>query len=86
MKSWLSIVIVLVVAGTVAATVDLPAQKSKASSPDSDWRRTTRGWEHRSQWQPAAHAGPVSQLSPAIVAALQALISVGALVAEQREA
>jgi hypothetical protein len=50
-----------------------------------NWRRTVDGWEKRSEWQPSRLPPPSSPrlnlaaLHPLNVAALQALLSVGAL-------
>lgn len=46
------------------------------------WRRTTRGWEHRSQWlRRIGPRTPAQAIPPWTVAALLALVSLAALVA-----
>jgi hypothetical protein len=83
MQRWLFTITMLLMAGSAAATVDLPAPTHHHAQ--SGWRRTTRGWEHSSAWT-APKPATISRLSPVVVGALQVLISLGALVAFEGEA
>jgi hypothetical protein len=80
MQRWLFTIAMLLMAGSAAATVDLPVASSHPHHANSGWRRTTRGWEHSSAWS-APQPSPISRLSPVVVGALQVLISVGAILA-----
>jgi hypothetical protein len=81
MQRWLFTFALLLMAGSAAATVDLPASSHHQSQhAQAGWRRTTRGWEHSAAWT-APTPSAISRLSPVVVGTLQVLISVGAIVA-----
>lgn len=64
---------------------------TRREKPASTWRRTTRGWERNSAWlsqESKQPTGFVSQtaahIHPTVIAALQLLASIAALVAFDR--
>lgn len=73
---WL--LLAMVVLGWLA--VELPMQKTPAATADVAWRRTQHGWQ-RATWlaEPVPPRRPT--LHPGVVAALELLLSVMALVA-----
>jgi hypothetical protein len=89
MKRLLLFLLVLAALTTSAALADftsLTAPSASIATVDKDatdgWRRTAIGWEHERAWQhtdPFA-ASPITHLHPAIIATLQLLATLGALV------
>jgi hypothetical protein len=77
----------------LASVVELPqawsnATEAKPVSVSDGWRRTVDGWEKRDQWRyPAGtpDVPPVAwRIHPALVAILQVLVSLFALISGQR--
>ena len=62
-------------------TFELDPNSAPIENPKVQWRRTANGWEPTSGWNDSGLALPPAalHLHPAIVAMLQTLISVGAL-------
>ncbi len=68
-----------------------PATDGRAQvGTDNGWRRTAQGWEQRAHWRMPGHARvgapeyaeiPIVSVHPVVVALLQLLISLGALLA-----
>lgn len=82
-----TIVVVLVV-GYLASTIELPQAWSSAGSNEvtlmDGWRRTANGWEFREAWEQPSGALQITPLAwrihPFLLAALQVLVSLFALV------
>lgn len=80
--------VILLVAGYLASTVELPRAWSSASTANAQamdgWRRTANGWEWQRVWkrpQPRLDPPPVAwRIHPFSIAALQVLVSLFALV------
>ncbi len=80
--------VILFIAGYLASTVELPRAWSNAASADVEmtdgWRRTATGWEWDEAWQRprTAFAQPPMawRIHPFVIAALQVLVSLFALV------
>lgn len=57
---------------------------SNADRRSTEWRRTAQGWEDASRWQleslPHPYPTPATAVHPLVVASLELLISIGALV------
>jgi opacity protein-like surface antigen len=90
MKRLLLFLLVLAALTTSAALADFTSLTAPSASittvstsaTDAGWRRTRLGWEHERSWQhtdPFA-AAPITHLHPAIIATLQLLTTLGALV------
>lgn len=71
-------------AATGATRAVAPLSSSLEGKREDDWRRTTRGWERKRSWRIArsgTESGGWRQLHPLLLAALQTLICLGALLA-----
>lgn len=90
MKLWVVVIVVFspLVAASSASSVEAEAQDAASIqieqiSLDSGWRRTALGWEQRSWFCPKESIPRASYADfphPAIIAALQMLLSLAALV------
>lgn len=84
--------IILVVTGYLLSTVELPRAWSNGAAAKSavtdGWRRTATGWEWDQAWQPPRPTRYVPyvgrRIHPGVIAALQLLVSLFALVATDR--
>ena len=69
----------LAACGPPLACQTSPTERVASNNPDP-WRRTTRGWERVDRWQMPRPA-PATAIHPLVIATLQLLVSIGALVA-----
>ncbi len=90
MKSFSATLIVLGILFYVACNIegDLPsmsAETLRSTHARDAWRRTVQGWENTTEWEQVPIIAPewahLGAIHPALVAALQVLISLGALLA-----
>lgn len=67
--------------GPVVSVIELESNPSPIENSKVEWRRTVNGWEPTSVWSESGLSLPPAalHLHPAVVAMLQALISIGAL-------
>ncbi len=79
MQRVLVLVALLLGVGWLAVEYELPSG-SEPAVVESSWRRTANGWEESDRWLPTPYSAPPA-LNPRVVAALQAMLSVTALVA-----
>lgn len=83
--------VILFIVGYLASTVELPQAWSNASSTEiqmtDGWRRTANGWEWDEVWKrprTAFEQPPIAwRIHPFVIAALQVLISLFALVSAE---
>ena len=88
MRAVAGTIVVVLVLGYLASAVELPQAWSNAGASNitlmDGWRRTANGWEFREAWeQPSGalkHTPIAWQIHPSLLATLQVLISLFALV------
>ena len=91
MRGLMTAVLLLVALFSLACSVEIPSQRGQLDTAGTlngrqeiatEWRRTNHGWERYSDWFSQDPPLPTAtRIHPILVAALQMLISLGALVA-----
>ena len=80
MRLIVTILILLVLAGWLASRVEFSPPSAQGAVESGTWVRTVDGWERRSDW---ATSRPLYDpaLHPLVIAALELLVSLAALIA-----
>ncbi len=87
MRSIIGTLVILFLIGYLAAHLEMPGARLHASTAEivvkDEWRRTAAGWESVDTWRHSRLAPPgqsaASRIHPLVVAALQVLVSLFAL-------